>query len=55
MIVAGILADQEERLQGAADDAGLVVTDRICERAQAGARRWPVLMTAKKEVKAESR
>jgi ribosomal protein L11 methyltransferase len=49
MIMAGILADQEERLQGAADDAGLVVTDRICERAQAGARRWPVLMLRRRK------
>lgn len=42
-IIAGILAEQEERLLGAAGEAGLVVVDRICERAQPGARRWPVL------------
>lgn len=43
VLTAGILAEQEEKLVGAAREAGLVVTDRICERAQFGARRWPVL------------
>ena len=49
MIVAGILLEQEERLLAAAVEAGLVVVDRICERAQPGARRWPVLRLRKRE------
>ncbi len=47
LVAAGILADQEDRLRREAEATGLVVIDRICERAQRGARRWPVLRLRK--------
>jgi ribosomal protein L11 methyltransferase len=43
LVAAGILGDQEERLTHAAAERGFEVIDRICERGQPGARRWPVL------------
>jgi ribosomal protein L11 methyltransferase len=47
LVAAGILGDQEERLTGAAVERGFEVIDRICERGQPGARRWPVLRLRK--------
>lgn len=47
LVVAGILGDQEERLTRAASDRGFEVIDRICERGQPGARRWPILRMRK--------
>lgn len=47
LIAAGILGEQEERFRAAAEARGLRVIDRICERAQRGARRWPVLWLRK--------
>ncbi|MFB3909985.1 MAG: 50S ribosomal protein L11 methyltransferase [Candidatus Eisenbacteria bacterium] len=43
IVLAGILSDQEDRLRVGLERRGLRVTDRICERTQRGARRWPVL------------
>lgn len=43
LVTAGTTADQEDRLREVAKGRGLRVTDRICERTQRGARRWPVL------------
>jgi|GEM_PF-6939094 len=43
LVVAGLLADQEERLTSDARGRGFRVIDRICEPAEPGARRWPVL------------
>jgi ribosomal protein L11 methyltransferase len=47
LLAAGILGEQEERLVSSAKESGLVVIDRICERAQPGAKRWPVLRLRK--------
>jgi ribosomal protein L11 methyltransferase len=47
LILAGILVEQEERLTGTARERGFVVIDRICERGQPGARRWPILRLRK--------
>jgi ribosomal protein L11 methyltransferase len=47
LVLAGILAEQEERLTQAARDRGFRVIDRICERGQPGVRRWPVLRLRK--------
>ena len=43
LLAAGITGDQEDRLREEAEQRGLRVVDRICERTQRGARRWPVL------------
>lgn len=43
LVVAGILADQEERFTVEARSRGWRVCDRICEQAEPGERRWPVL------------
>lgn len=43
LVAAGIMGDQEDRLREEAEGRGLRVVDRICERKQQGARRWPVL------------
>ncbi len=43
LVTAGTIADQEDRLREVAAERGLQVIDRICERRQRGARRWPVL------------
>ncbi len=47
LVAAGILADQEDRFRAAAEEAGLVAVDRICEPAQSSGRRWPVLRLQK--------
>lgn len=47
LVTAGILVDQEERLAQAARERGFEVIDRICERGQPGARRWPILRMRK--------
>ncbi len=47
LVLAGILVEQEERLTGTARERGFAVIDRICERGQPGARRWPVLRLRK--------
>ena len=43
LVTAGTTEDQEDRLREEAESRGLRVVDRICERRQRGARRWPVL------------
>ncbi|MBM3286357.1 MAG: 50S ribosomal protein L11 methyltransferase [Candidatus Eisenbacteria bacterium] len=48
LVAAGILAEQEDRFAEACAGAGFKVVDRICERAQRGARRWPVLLLRKR-------
>ena len=43
LVAAGITLDQEDQLLEVAEARGLAAVDRICERAQPGARRWPIL------------
>jgi ribosomal protein L11 methyltransferase len=47
LLLAGITGDQEDRLRDGAELHGLRVIDRICERAQPGGRRWPILRLQK--------
>jgi ribosomal protein L11 methyltransferase len=49
ILLAGILIEQEERMREAVTSLGLVTRDRICEPAQRGARRWPVLLLRKED------
>jgi ribosomal protein L11 methyltransferase len=44
VLVAGILGEQEDRIVTGAAGVGLEVVDRVCERVQPGAKRWPVLL-----------
>jgi ribosomal protein L11 methyltransferase len=43
LVAAGITDDQEDRFRESLTERGLRVIDRLCERAQPGGRRWPVL------------
>lgn len=47
LLAAGITDCQEDRFRHAMAARGLEVVDRICEGAQPGARRWPVLRVRK--------
>jgi ribosomal protein L11 methyltransferase len=47
LLVAGITDSQEDRMLEALLARGIRVVDRICEGAQRGARRWPVLLARK--------
>lgn len=49
ILVAGILIEQEDRMRAAAETLRLSIRDRICEPAQRGARRWPVLLMRKED------
>jgi ribosomal protein L11 methyltransferase len=47
LLIAGITDSQEDRMREGLAGRGLQVVDRICETAQRGARRWPVLLVRK--------